>query len=49
MNILFYSDCEISPTKGGTERATLTVANELHFKYGCKCWAVHTISPDTPR
>lgn len=48
MNLLFYTDNKISPTKGGTEHATLTVAKQLHNQYGCKCWAVHTNDENTP-
>ena len=48
MNLLFYTAFKISPTKGGTEHTTLTVATQLHEKYGCKCWAFHTVDAQTP-
>ena len=48
MNLLFYTDFKISPTKGGTEHTTLTVATQLHEKYGCKCWAFHSVDAQTP-
>ena len=48
MNLLFYTAFKISPTKGGTEHTALTVANELHHKYGCKCYAIHGVNADTP-
>lgn len=48
MNILFYTAFRITPTKGGTEHTTLTVASQLHNKYGCKCWALHSVDEDKP-
>lgn len=48
MNLLFYTGSKISPTKGGTEHTTLTVATQLHEKFGCKCWACHWINANTP-
>ena len=48
MNLLFYTAFKISPTKGGTEHTTMTVATQLHEKYGCKCWAFHLVDATTP-
>ncbi len=47
MNLLFYTDSKISPTKGGTEHTTLTVANQLYNRYNCKCWACHIYDENT--
>lgn len=41
MNLLFFTDFKISPTKGGTEHTTLTVVKQLEQNHGCKCWACH--------
>lgn len=48
MNLLFYTAFKITPTKGGTEHTSLTVATELHKKYGCKCWAFHLVDENRP-
>lgn len=48
MNLLFYTAFKITPTKGGTEHTSLTVATELHKKYGCKCWAFHLVDEKLP-
>lgn len=47
MNLLFYTDSKISPTKGGTEHTTLTVANQLHDRYNCRCWSCHIYDENT--
>lgn len=41
MNILFYTFCELSPVKGGTERTTITTAHSLRRLMGAKCFAAH--------
>lgn len=41
MNLLFFTDFKISPTKGGTEHTTLTVVKQLEHNHDCKCWACH--------
>ncbi|MDN0049597.1 glycosyltransferase [Bacteroides gallinaceum] len=43
MNILFYTEYELSPTKGGTERITSTIAMKLHSAYGMQCYSIYTI------
>lgn len=43
MNILFYTNNEVSPTKGGTERITSTIAMELQNTYGICCYSMYTI------
>lgn len=48
MNLLFFTYCKISPTKGGTEHTTMVVAQQLHENYGCKCWALHDIDGNDP-
>lgn len=40
MNICFYTSYEVSPTQGGTERITSTVAKNLTEIYGCKCYSL---------
>ncbi len=46
MNILFYTTYKVSPTKGGTERTTISVATGLIQSYGCKCYSVYSINDD---
>lgn len=40
MNILFYTVCEVSPLKGGTERITSTIATSLQTLYNVKCYSI---------
>ena len=47
MNICFYTTCEVSPTQGGTERITNTVATSLTKKYGCKCYSLYSVKART--
>jgi len=47
MNILFYTSDKISPTVGGTEHTALTVAEQLTKRYGCRCYAIHSVDADT--
>lgn len=48
MNIIFYTSFKLSPTKGGTERTTLSVIQGLSQNYGCKCYSVYSVHEDTP-
>lgn len=41
MNILFHTYGKIEPTKGGTERTTITTAAGLTHLYGCRCYSVY--------
>lgn len=43
MNICFYTADEVSPTQGGTERITNTVAKNLTELYNCKCYSLYAI------
>lgn len=47
MNICFYTSCEVSPTQGGTERITFTVAKNLIEKYGWKCYSIYSVKART--
>ena len=49
MNILFYTIYKVSSTKGGTERATISVASSLKRYYNCKCYSIYRIKADTPK
>lgn len=49
MNVLFYTTFKVSPTKGGTERITISVANGLKNNYGCHCYSAYSIDADTPQ
>ncbi len=46
MNILFHTYGKLNPTKGGTERTTITVAKALTEKYGCRCFSSFEDSND---
>lgn len=48
MNILFYTFFKVSPTKGGTERTTISVARSLKERYGCHCYSLYTEDAETP-
>lgn len=48
MNILFYTTYRVSPTKGGIERATISVANGLNY-YGCRCFSAFFHSAETSK
>lgn len=39
MNILFHTYGKLEPTKGGTERTTITLATALMREYGCRCFS----------
>lgn len=39
MNILFHTYGKLEPTKGGTERTTITLATALTREYGCRCFS----------
>lgn len=47
MNILFYTYNKVQATRGGTERATTTVATALTKYYSCRCFSVYEISNDS--
>ena len=49
MNVLFYNTFKVSSTKGGTEHASITVANGLSKYYGCKCYSIYGIDASTPK
>lgn len=42
MNILFYTGDQPTPTKGGTERTTITVASSLTKLYSWNCYSMFT-------
>lgn len=44
MNILFYNNFEVSPTKGGTERITASLAEGLSKFEGVKCFSLYRIA-----
>lgn len=48
MNILFYNIFKVSSTKGGTERASVTVATGLKNFTHCKCFSMYVIPAATP-
>ena len=41
MNICFYNELRISPTSGGIERVTDTIARNLTKLYGYKCYNIY--------
>lgn len=43
MNIAFFTECECSPTKGGTERTTCLIAESLNSIYGFSCHSIFTL------
>ena len=43
MNVLFYTYCEVSPQKGGIERITSTIADELSKWYEIACYSIYQI------
>ncbi len=49
MNLLFHTFGKIESTRGGTERATITVASGLKQMYGCNCYSIYEMQEDTPR
>ncbi|MEE3415227.1 MAG: glycosyltransferase [Prevotella sp.] len=49
MNILFFTTFKVSPTKGGTERISISVANGLKNIYGCHCYSSYGIEAETPK
>ena len=48
MNILFHTFGKIEPTKGGTERTTITTATGLTHLYGCRCYSVYEEQSSSP-
>lgn len=48
MNILFHTYGKIEPTKGGTERTTITTAAGLTHLYGCRCYSVYEEQSSSP-
>ena len=42
-NVLFYTSFKANPTKGGTERTTISTASGLKQYYGCKCYSIYTV------
>ena len=48
MNILFYTSFKVSPTKGGTERTTISIATGLSRYYGCHCFSIYSQEAETP-
>ena len=42
MNICFYTGFSVSPTVGGTERISDTLARSLTKLYGCKCYSIYS-------
>ena len=49
MNVLFFTSFKVSPTKGGTERATISVATGLKERYGFGCYSAYLVDADTAR
>lgn len=43
MNICFFTTNSVSPTVGGTERITLTVAKSLRDNYGWRCFSLYGV------
>lgn len=48
MNILYYTTFEVSPTKGGTERITYSVAQSLTANHGHRCYSIFSVPSDKP-
>ncbi len=48
MNVLFYTFYKVSPTKGGTERTTISIASGLTKFYGYHCFSAYCVAEDTP-
>lgn len=48
MNILYQTYVKLSPTSGGTERTTLTVARELRRLYNARIYSVYEAQASTP-
>lgn len=49
MNILYFTTFKVSPTKGGTERTTISVATGLKEIYGFHCYSAYIVDADTPK
>ena len=49
MNILFYTAYKVSPTKGGTERTTISVATALTNNFDCKVYSIYSQHQQTPK
>ena len=47
-NVLFYTECKVCSTKGGTERATISTASILKEFYHYKCYSIYSIDLKTP-
>lgn len=48
MNILYQTYVKLSPTSGGTERTTLTVAGELRRLYNARIYSIYEAPASTP-
>ena len=49
MNILYQTCGKLSPTSGGTERTTITMAEALTRLYGVRCFSIYERMADTPK
>lgn len=49
MKILFYTSCKAIAMKGGTERATVSVASALSSRYGHECYSAYSIEDSAPK
>ena len=49
MNILFHSVYKVNSSKGGTERATITVAENLRTYLGVRNFCLYVIPEDKPK
>ena len=49
MNVLFLTSFKVSPTQGGTERATISVATGLREIYGWHCFSAYIVDAATAR
>ena len=49
MNILFHTYCKVHPTKGGTERTTITLASSLVKKYGANVFSIYELHEEFPK
>lgn len=49
MNVLFLTSFKVSPTQGGTERATISVATGLRELYGWHCFSAYIVDAATAR
>lgn len=49
MNILFYTHGKVYPTRGGTERTTISVADALTDNYNCRCFSLYEVDEDAEK